>query len=69
MPAMVFCFGVHKDSIYSPFVQRLPGRNKLAKKAVIVALMRKLVTIAQSVLKYQHPFNEERCAKMCLDKA
>ncbi|WCL70894.1 IS110 family transposase [Neisseria lisongii] len=69
MPAMVFCFGIHKDSIYSPFVQRLLERNKLAKKAVIVALMRKLVTIAQSVLKYQQPFNEERYAKMCLDKA
>ncbi|XQQ43022.1 hypothetical protein ACOR62_01910 [Neisseria lisongii] len=69
MPAVSFCFGKYKDSIYSPFVQRLPERNKLAKKAVIVALMRKLVTIAQSVLKYQQPFNEERYAKMCLDKA
>lgn len=62
-PAMAFCFGVHKDSFYAPFVQRLLG-NQVAKKAVIVALMRKLVTIAQSILKYQQPFDEKRYANL-----
>ncbi|OOH84515.1 hypothetical protein BMT54_12165 [Pasteurellaceae bacterium 15-036681] len=64
MPATAFSFGVHKNSIYATFVTRLVEQNKVAKKAVIVALMRKLVTIAQSVLKYQQPFDEKRYANL-----
>ena len=57
MPAMAFCFGSHKQCVYAPFVQRLLRHGK-AKKAIIVALIRKLITIAQSVLAHQKPFDE-----------
>ena len=55
-PAMNFAFGRWKDGVYAPFVSRLQANGK-AKKQIIVALMRKMVTIAQAVLKSQTPFN------------
>jgi transposase len=38
------------------FVERLKASGK-APKAIVVALMRKILTIAQAVLKSQTPFN------------
>ena len=55
-PAMNFAFGRWKDDVYKPFVERLVANGK-AKKVVIVALMRKLVTIAFAVLKTQKYFD------------
>lgn len=55
-PAMSFTFGRWAGGVYDGFVQRLLKNGK-AKKAIIVALMRKLVTIAQAVLRHQQPFN------------
>lgn len=56
MPALVYSYGRCKDGVYRDFVQRLE-RNGKAKKAIIVALMRKLITIAQAVLLHQKPFD------------
>ncbi len=53
MPAMS-AYGRHKK--YVAFVERLKASGK-APKAIIVALMRKMVTIAQAVLRSQTPFN------------
>lgn len=55
-PAMSFAFGRWAGGVYDGFVQRLLKNGK-AKKSIIVALMRKLVTIAQAVLRHQQPFN------------
>ncbi len=57
MPAMAFSFGRFKDRVYAPFVQRLLARGK-SKSLIITALMRKLLSIAQGVLKSQKPFDE-----------
>lgn len=58
MPALVYSFGKCKDRVYKHFVDGLLARGK-AKKVIIVALMRKLVVIAQSILKSQKPFDAE----------
>lgn len=55
-PAMSYAFGPWKERVYAPFVQRLTANGK-APKEVIVALMRKLVSIAQAVLQHQRPFD------------
>lgn len=60
-PAMNFAFGRWANGVYAGFVQRLLNAGK-AKMSVIVALMRKLVTIAQAVLKHQRPFNPDMLA-------
>lgn len=57
-PAMSFSFGRWSGGAYASFVQRLLSAGK-SKMVIIVALMRKLVTIAQAVLKHQQPFNPE----------
>lgn len=57
-PAMNFAFGRYKDGAYRLFVDRLNSQGK-AKKVVITALMRKLVSIAQAVLQTQTPFKLE----------
>ena len=46
---MLYAFGPWKEQVYAPFVQRLTANGK-APKEVIVALMRKLVSITQAVL-------------------
>lgn len=47
---------------YAPFVRRLKARGK-PPKLIIVALMRKLITIAQAVLKSGKPFDPKlHCA-------
>lgn len=56
MPALVGAFGHSKDGTYSSFVQRLVNESK-AKPVIITALMRKLIAIAQGVLKSQKPFD------------
>lgn len=62
LPAMVYSYGRYRDGVYREFVQRLEGNGK-AKKAVIVALMRKLVTVAQAVLQHQRPFEVDLVQK------
>lgn len=62
MPGVV-CYS--RVAAYQPFVQRLRVAGK-APKAIIVALMRKLVTIAQAVLRAGVPFDEESYKKACL---
>ncbi|QLB22976.1 hypothetical protein A6B44_07090 [Pasteurella skyensis] len=56
MPAVAYSFGNYKDRIYKTFVDNLLAKGK-DKKVIIVALMRKLVAIAQTVLKNQMPFD------------
>jgi transposase len=53
MPALSV-YGRHKQ--FTAFVERLKASGK-APKAIVVALMRKILTIAQAVLKSQTPFN------------
>ena len=53
MPAVV---AYSKVPAFKPFVQRLKAKGK-APKLIIVALMRKLLAIAQAVLKSGVPFN------------
>lgn len=55
MPAMV---AYSKVPAFRPFVQRLKAKGK-APKLIIVALMRKLLAIAQAVLKSGIPFNPQ----------
>jgi transposase len=59
MPAMA-TYG--KRRAFVPFINRLLESGKRPKE-VIVALMRKIITIAQAVLKSQQPFNAEIHAK------
>ncbi len=56
MPAMGFSFGKYKEGAYQSFVSRLVNHGK-PKMVVIVALMRKILAIAQAVLKSQRPFD------------
>lgn len=56
MPAVVYSYGKCRESVYLPFVQRLEANGK-AKKVIIVALMRKVLTIAQAVLASGKPFD------------
>ncbi|MBQ9725815.1 MAG: IS110 family transposase, partial [Neisseriaceae bacterium] len=58
-PAMNFACGRFKDREYAPFVKRLLSKGKPAK-VVIVALMRKIVTIAFAVLKSQTTFDANK---------
>lgn len=53
MPAMV---AYSRVEAFRPFVERLKANGK-APKLIIVALMRKLLAIAQAVLKSGQPFN------------
>ena len=55
-PVMNFACGRFKHKEYAPFVNRLFAKGK-PPKVVIVALMRKIVTIAFAVLKNQTPFD------------
>ena len=55
MPAMA-TYG--KRRAFVPFINRLLESGKRPKE-IIVALMRKIITIAQAVLKSQRPFNAE----------
>lgn len=59
MPAMAFSFGIHKKGVYSKFVTRLISNGK-PKMVVIVALMRKILSIAQAVLKSQQHFDASK---------
>ncbi|MGH8119613.1 MAG: IS110 family transposase [Gammaproteobacteria bacterium] len=52
MPAVV---AYSRCAVFKPFVQRLKAAGK-PPKVIIVALMRKLITIAQAVLKSGRPF-------------
>jgi len=45
MPAMVFSFGRYKEGAYASFVNRLTSNGK-PRMVVIVALMRKILSIA-----------------------
>lgn len=56
MPALVGSFGRGKDGVYSIFVNRLLDAGK-PKPVIVTALMRKLLAIAQGVLKSQKPFD------------
>ena len=56
MPAMGFAYGKYKEGAYQSFVNRLNSHGK-PKMVVIVALMRKILSIAQAVLKSQQPFD------------
>ncbi len=55
MPALA-TYG--RKKAFLPFITRLKASGK-APKSIIVALMRKILTIAQAVLKSQQPFNPE----------
>ena len=55
-----------RDVLYAPFVQRLTANGK-APKEVIVALMRKLVSIAQAVPQHQRPFDSALLVGRLLD--
>ena len=55
-PAMNFACGRFKNREYAPFVNRLFAKGK-PPKVVIVALMRKILTIAFAVLKNQTQFD------------
>ncbi len=59
MPAMV---AYSRVDAFKPFVQRLKAKGK-APKLIIVALMRKLLAIAQAILKAGTPFNPSIHAK------
>ena len=56
MPAMGFAYCKYKEGAYQTFVNRLNSHGK-PKTVVIVALMRKILSIAQAVLKSQQPFD------------
>lgn len=55
MPAMVVSFG--RYPAFDSFVKRLQSRGK-TKKQIIIAIMRKLLTIAYAVIKYNTPYDE-----------
>ncbi len=55
MPALA-TYG--RKRAFLPFITRLKESGK-APKSIVVALMRKILTIAQAVLKSQQPFNSE----------
>ncbi len=54
MPAVGVCYGNHKK--FQGFVTRLEKQGK-EKMTIIVAMMRKLATIAQAVLKTRTPYD------------
>ena len=62
MPAVVYSFGICRDGPYKSFADSMLANGK-AKKSVITALMRKLLTIAQAVLQYRCPFDLQRYEK------
>jgi len=53
MPALT-TYGRRKA--FLPFIERMKANGKTPKE-IVVALMRKLITIAQAVLRTQTPFN------------
>lgn len=55
MPAVVVSYGKHKN--YQSFVRRLESKGKIEME-VIVAVMRKLITIAQAVLRTKTPYDK-----------
>lgn len=55
MPAVVVSYGRHKH--YRAFIRRLENRGK-KKMEVIVAVMRKIITIAQAVLRTKTPYDK-----------
>jgi transposase len=55
MPAMA---NYGRKRAFIPFMERLKAAGK-APKQIIVAVMRKLITIAQAVLRTQTPYNTE----------
>jgi transposase len=55
MPALA-TYG--RKRAFIPFIERLKASGK-APMSIVVALMRKILTIAQAVLKSQQPFNPE----------
>ncbi|WP_040625123.1 IS110 family transposase [Moraxella macacae] len=57
MPAVVVSFGRHRA--FEPFVGRLLANGK-CKKQVIVAIMRKLLSICYMVIKTNTPFDPKR---------
>ena len=62
MPAVVYSFGICRDGPYKSFADSMLANGK-AKKSVITALMRKLLTIARAVLQYRCPFDLQRYEK------
>lgn len=54
MPAVVVSFG--RYPAFTPFVNRLLARGK-CKKQIIIAVMRKLLTIAYAVICHNTPYN------------
>ena len=57
LPVMAFSFGRYQDCCYKPFVNNLLAKGK-PKKVILVALMRKIVVIAQTLLQRQTAFDE-----------
>lgn len=53
MPAVV---AYSRCAVFAPFVRRLKAAGK-PPKVIIVALMRKLIAVAQAILKSGQPFN------------
>lgn len=58
MPAMIYGCGRMKDGVFRAFTQRLRVNGKCSME-IITALMRKMLCIAQAVLKSGQPFNPE----------
>ncbi|MBV7433526.1 IS110 family transposase [Cardiobacteriaceae bacterium TAE3-ERU3] len=56
MPALVVSFGRHKA--FQPFVQRLLANGK-RRKEVVIAMMRKILTVAYGVLRSGQPYRKE----------
>lgn len=56
MPAMVYACGRMKNGVFRPFTERLAGNGK-TQMEIIIALMRKMVAVAQAVLKSGRPFD------------
>ncbi|SUO93646.1 transposase [Suttonella ornithocola] len=54
MPAIAVGFG--KYAKFSPFATRLEANGK-KRKAIVIALMRKLLSIAYAVIRNNEPFN------------
>lgn len=57
MPAVVVSFG--RYPAFTPFVNRLLARGK-CKKQIIIAVMRKLLTIAYAVICHNQPYNSDQ---------
>lgn len=60
MPALVVSFGRYQA--FQPFVQRLLANGK-RRKEIVIAMMRKILTVAYGVLKSGQPYRAELHAK------